>query len=464
MARSKPVSVLRIGERVGRYEVLAEVAEGGMAAVYAARLSSIGGFGKILALKILLPHLKKDREFVNMFLDEARIASAIHHANVVQVFDVGEHDDVPYIVMEYLRGQSLYRTLRKARASEVALSGVLPAILARTAEGLHAAHETRDENGESLGVVHRDVSPQNVHVGYDGQVKVVDFGIASAKRRLTNTRSGQLKGKFRYLSPEQVRRDLHVDRRADVWALGVMAWESFAGRKLFVGDDDATTLWSVMNEPIPDLRTIVPDVPAEIAAIVAKSLERDRSKRPSTCAEVAGAFERARPAQPAAIAAAMAELFGAERTVEEERLAASTRERPAAIKESDPSESGPEPITIADEPRRRWGMWALAGLLVAGVGVAIVAYAQTFASTPASGDPIERAEPEPAPAREREAEAPVEAAAPVEPAIEPVESAAPEPEKRPRRRARAAARPVEVPAEPAPRMSSAILGNPYERP
>jgi len=375
----------RPGERIDRYDVIAEVAHGGMAAVYAVRRSSIGGFDKTLAMKVLLPHLRSERRFVEMFLDEARIASTIQHPNVVHVFDLGEHDGSPFMVMEFLRGQSLNRILKKTRQGGPRLPlGLLCRVLADSASGLHAAHETRGADGEPLNVVHRDVSPQNIHVGYDGQVKIVDFGIAAARGRIAATRTGEVKGKLTYLSPEQIDRSSPVDRRTDIWALGVVAWELFARRRLFKAEDDGTRIWKIMNMEIPDLRAAVPGVPRAVAEVVMRCLERAPAARPATCQQIATVLDRAARElggdSTAELSNHVSTLFAAEKAVEEERLAAALREGPPPpLVEGDPTS---EPSLSAVRTRSeqsvvairdsRWRRLAVAGValvaLLAGVG------------------------------------------------------------------------------------------------
>jgi serine/threonine protein kinase len=381
-----PGRTIEPGQHIGRYEVITPIAHGGMAVVHAVRLESIAGFGKLLAMKVLLPHLCADREFVDMFLDEARIASAVQHPNVVQVFELGEEEGLPYLVMELLRGKSLSATVRRVRQShhDVPL-GALLSILARAAEGLHAAHETRDELGNRLGIVHRDVSPQNIHVGYDGHVKVVDFGIAAARGRTTRTRSGHIKGKFQYLAPEQVSRDRPVDRRADVWALGVVAWELITGRRLFSADDDATTLWNVMNKEIMPLRTVAAHVPNAISHAIATALERDPERRLSSAAELARVFDDVARGlgggAPSEISQMMETFFGRERAVEDERLSAALRKEPLPVQvDVGPATeeiSPPSPLT----PRRRvWPWIALGATAVAISGASAIAIALSGAT------------------------------------------------------------------------------------
>ncbi|UJR78681.1 serine/threonine-protein kinase [Sandaracinus amylolyticus] len=278
------------GAQVERYTVLFEVARGGMAVVYAARRTGIGGFDKIVALKLMSPAMVTERRYVDMFLDEARIAARIDHPNVVQVFEVGEHEGLPFLVMELVQGVALTDVLRATPPPPLAIRA---ALLAAAARGLHAAHETLGADGAPLGLVHRDVSPHNVLVGFDGRVKVTDFGIAAARGRITHTASGELKGKMSYLAPEQITRERPTDRRADVWALGVMTWETFALRRLFAGSDDAQRMFAVLRAPIPDLRELDPEVPAEIAEIAARALSRDVDARLATAEELAVVLEGA---------------------------------------------------------------------------------------------------------------------------------------------------------------------------
>jgi eukaryotic-like serine/threonine-protein kinase len=323
----------RVGETVDRYRVVAEVAHGGMAAVYAVQRSSIGGFEKLLALKVMLPHLASDAHFVDMFLDEAKIASQIQHPNVVQVLDVGLHESRPFILMEFLRGQSLSQLIQCAQKSpEPVPAPVWMAILARAAEGLHAAHETCGSDGKPLGIVHRDVTPHNVFVGYDGQVKVVDFGVAAARGRASGTRTGEVKGKLAYLAPEQFDRSWPVTRATDVWALGVIAWEIFAGRRLFATGDEATTIWNVLNQPIERLDKLAPELPPAVARAIAACLSRQPDRRPATSKEIALALTSElgqNAAAVAEIAAVMERLFGPERVLEIERLGAKPGAPPA---------------------------------------------------------------------------------------------------------------------------------------
>jgi serine/threonine-protein kinase len=280
---------------VERYELLAELAAGGMATVFLARLGGAGGFQRLVAIKRLHPHLAHEREFVEMFLDEARLAARIHHPNVVPILEVGTSDVGYFLVMEYIEGETLARLLgRTASRGEKIPTRVAVKIVLDTLAGLEAAHGLRDDFGEPLRIVHRDVSPQNVMVGVDGTSRITDFGVARAATRLTTTRAGQLKGKLGYMAPEQAQGD-DIDLRADVFAVGVILWECLAGRRLFKGKADASdaqTLNRLLYEPIPTLRDTDPTVHEAFGALTQRALERDVSRRFASCGEFAEALEK----------------------------------------------------------------------------------------------------------------------------------------------------------------------------
>ena len=279
---------------VDRYELVGEIASGGMATVYLGRLTGVGGFQRLYAIKRLHPHLQGEKEFVEMFLDEARLAAGIHHPHVVPILEVGASDSGYYLVMEYVEGETLAKLLARAASSKerIPLPIGIRAGLDMLA-GLHAAHELRDETGAVAGVVHRDVSPQNVLVGADGITRITDFGVARAASRLTATRVGQLKGKIAYMAPEQARGEADIDRRADIFAAGIVIWEALAHKRLFKAESEAGTLARVINEPIPSLVKTAPHVPTAIDAVVMKALDRRLEQRYQTFAEFADALERA---------------------------------------------------------------------------------------------------------------------------------------------------------------------------
>ncbi|MCA9583896.1 MAG: serine/threonine protein kinase [Myxococcales bacterium] len=264
-----------------------------MATVFLARLLGVAGFQRLVAIKRLHPHLAREEEFVEMFLDEARLAARIHHPNVVPIQEVGQSERGYYLVMDYIEGDTLARLLARsaARRAHVRIDVVTRVVLDVLA-GLHAAHEMVDDAGAPLSIVHRDVSPQNILVGVDGVARITDFGVARAASRLSTTRSGQLKGKLAYMAPEQAR-GAGVDRRADIFACGIVLWEALAVKRLFKGDGEAETLNRVLYEPIPMLRSAAPDVPVELERVTMKALERDPAARYATAQEFADDLERA---------------------------------------------------------------------------------------------------------------------------------------------------------------------------
>ncbi|HSO39526.1 MAG TPA: serine/threonine-protein kinase [Labilithrix sp.] len=280
------------GERLDRFELIAEIASGGMATVFLARLSGAAGFQRLVAIKRLHPHLAREPEFVEMFLDEARLAARIHHPNVVPIQEVGESDHGYYLVMDYIEGDTLARVLAKAaKAHSKVPYAVTIRILLDVLAGLHAAHQMKDDHGVPLEIVHRDVSPQNILVGVDGVARVVDFGVARAASRLSTTRSGQLKGKLAYMAPEQARGGT-VDRRADLFSCGIVLWEALATKRLFKGDGEAETLNRVLYDPILPPTTANPDVPKALEEVCMKALSRDIDQRFATAQEFGDELEK----------------------------------------------------------------------------------------------------------------------------------------------------------------------------
>jgi serine/threonine protein kinase len=283
---------------LGRYRVVDEIGIGGMASVHLARVDGPGGFQKWVAIKRIHPHLVEDDQFVDMFLDEARIAAGINHANVAQVFDLGKDETTYWIAMEYLHGEPLREVMR--RTEEKSRNSPAPflvpfhiaaRICADAAEGLHGAHELRGRSGQLLNLVHRDVTPHNLFVTYDGYTKVVDFGIAKVVDRLASTRAGTLKGKLAYMSPEQVRGQ-EVDRKTDIFALGVVLWELTTNRRLFRMETDLDTLEKVQACVVPLPSTIVGGYPPELEAVVMKALSQRREDRFQTAREFSRALQR----------------------------------------------------------------------------------------------------------------------------------------------------------------------------
>ncbi len=276
---------------LGRYRIVDEIGIGGMASVHLARMDGPGGFQKWVAIKKIHPHLVEDESFVQMFLDEARVAARISHPNVATVFDLGKHDDTYWIAMEYLHGEPLREVMRRTEELGTAMPPEIACrVIADAAEGLHAAHELLGKNGEKLGLVHRDVTPHNLFVTYDGVTKVVDFGIAKFASRMSHTRAGTLKGKLAYMSPEQVHGE-GIDRRTDIFALGVVLWELTTGQRLFRMESDLDTLAKVQECNVARPSTLIRGYPVDLEKIVMKALAKNRGERFRTARELSRALQ-----------------------------------------------------------------------------------------------------------------------------------------------------------------------------
>ena len=284
------------GQTLGRYEFLVPIAQGGMAAVWAARLKGSRGFSKTVAIKTMLPTISDDPSFEQMFLDEAQLASRIRHPNVVEILDLGEQDDVLYLVMEWVDGEPL-STLRRVATKRGGIPRPIAVrIVADVCAGLHAAHELRSDDGSQVGLVHRDMSPHNMLITFSGVVKIVDFGVAlAAGRTAINTNAGHVKGKPPYMSPEQAL-GYPIDRRSDLFALGIVLYQLTTGKHPFRGDTDILTLQNIVSDrSVVPPRDFDPDYPKPLEAAVLKALERDPDKRFQTAAELGAALERVFP-------------------------------------------------------------------------------------------------------------------------------------------------------------------------
>lgn len=279
--------------RLGNYEPLLQLATGGMATVYVARQIGAAGFERLVVVKRVHPHLLSNREFYDMFRDEARLAAMLHHPNVVAVTDVVESEGELFLVMEYVDSVALSTLLKTATDKRERLPpAIVVRILLDALAGLHAAHEASDMRGNRLEIVHRDVSPQNVIVGSEGSSRLIDFGVAKARHRLTETKSGSLKGKYGYMSPEQAKAQ-PIDRRADLFSAGVVLWETLTGSRLFRGENEFDTIRRIAEEPVPPPSTLAPAVPRGVDAVALKALARDRDARFQTGAEFIEALEAA---------------------------------------------------------------------------------------------------------------------------------------------------------------------------
>ncbi|HEU5057219.1 MAG TPA: serine/threonine-protein kinase [Kofleriaceae bacterium] len=277
----------------GKYELLARLAVGGMAEIFLARRRGAGGKSGLVVIKRVLPHLAEDARFVAMFRDEARLASRIEHVNACRVLELGSVGDTYFIAMEYLHGVPLSRVLlRSARTSDQLGIRFIAGVIQQSCAGLHHAHELSAPDGRLLDVVHRDVSPPNIFVTAEGQVKLLDFGVAKARGASQKTRTGTVKGKNAYMSPEQVLGE-PIDRRSDLFSLGIVMWESLTASRLFLRDTDFETFRSITKGEIPDVRELRPDIPLPLAEVVRRALERDRDRRYATAEDLGSAVAAA---------------------------------------------------------------------------------------------------------------------------------------------------------------------------
>ncbi|MGE0871786.1 MAG: protein kinase [Kofleriaceae bacterium] len=277
--------------RLGKYEMMMPLAAGGMALIYIARTTGIGSFERHVVLKIITPERANDETAVQMFLDEARLAASLNHQNVAQVFEVGEDGGIHYLAMEYVHGQDLRALLAKAggQGTRVPLDLALTTV-AGAAAGLHHAHERRGGDGMPLGIVHRDVSPSNIMIGYDGSVKLLDFGIAKASARTVETQSGIIKGKFAYMAPEQCR-GREVDRRSDVFSLGIILYEITTQHRCFRADSDFDTMHRIVTGDVVRPTRLVQNYPQALEAVVMKALAVDPNQRYQNAGQLLEAIE-----------------------------------------------------------------------------------------------------------------------------------------------------------------------------
>lgn len=278
---------VRPGQELGRYELLMPIAKGGMAMVWAARLKGTRGFQKLVAIKTMLPNMIDEPSFEKMFLDEASLASQVRHPHVVEILDLGEQDQILYLVMEWVDGEPLNVIMHYAAKRGGIPQAIAVAIVLQALRGLHAAHELHDEAGALVGLVHRDVTPQNVLVSFDGVVKIVDFGVAKATSRLSaETEAGQLKGKIAYMSPEQLKGE-PVDRRSDIFAVGILLYMLTTGTHPFKGDDQGVTIKSIASdEPARPPHRLVHGYNPALETVVMQAIAKDPKKRFTTANEM----------------------------------------------------------------------------------------------------------------------------------------------------------------------------------
>lgn len=277
--------------KFGKYLLIDRIGTGGMAELFLAKQTGLKGFEKVIAIKRILPHLTEDQEFVSMFINEAKLAALLSHQNIVQIYDLGSVALIYYIAMEYVMGKDLRTVLSKSRSNDrpLPVSHTLQ-IISKVLSGLDYAHRQKDLSGRELNLVHRDVSPQNILVSYEGEVKLVDFGIAKAASQGTETRTGMLKGKLAYMSPEQAW-GKPIDRRSDIFAVGILLYEMLSGTRLFKGENELSTLEKVREAKVEPPTSLNPEISKELEVIILKALAKDPRDRYQTAAEMEAAIE-----------------------------------------------------------------------------------------------------------------------------------------------------------------------------
>jgi TonB family protein len=404
------------GTPFGQYELTELIATGGMAEVYRARMQGVEGFQKIVAIKRILPHLTDNEEFVRMFVDEAKVAAQLQHPNIIQIYDLGKIERSYFIAMEYIDGRDLRSILRTLEEKRARLPlGLALFITSRLAAALDHAHRKHDLQGNAMTLVHRDISPQNVLISYDGDIKLCDFGIAKAASKASHTRAGALKGKLQYMSPEQAW-GKDIDSRSDIFSLGLVLYEMLTGRKGFAGDSELSILEQVRAPHLIPPRELDPAIPPEVERVVMRALKENREDRYQSAAELAAdlgtMLQVIRPTPDASgLGAFLAELVGGERLASSASIPAP---RPAITPPPHPApppspprtakpKATPQPPTVGyvrgetppvlTPPRQ-----SRAGLAV-GIGVlVIVVVAGVFYVTHGKhGGPGAAAEPTPAP-------------------------------------------------------------------
>jgi serine/threonine protein kinase len=370
--------VIDVGSRIGDYEIVARLKAGGMATLFLARRSGAAGFARHVAIKVVHPHLASDPGFVRMFVEEAKLCAQIVHPNVVHVEELGEAAGTYFLVMEYVHGSALSTLLGALSRLERRFSPELAVWIAmRVADGLEAAHTLTDDRGRLLGVVHRDVSPQNVLVSSTGHIKLIDFGIAKATTSGKRTETGALKGKLRYMSPEQALGD-HIDQRADVYSLGIVLWEMLTMHRLFPAGNQFVLLDQVRNPSIEPPSHFVTDIPEALDGVVMSALAKDPAERPASAAEFKRLLSEALPAAKAVDPAQVSEVLAA---VLGERIEQRRRELPDSVNLSGTREATPA------EDRALHAQDVLKSMTVSAPGVGYEPDGEASIDGPPDGEP-----------------------------------------------------------------------------
>jgi serine/threonine-protein kinase len=337
------------GLRFGKYTLVDRIAVGGMAELFLARQAGLEGFEKTIVIKRIRPHLSQQSAFVKMFLNEAKLAAQLNHPNIVQIYDLGKVGDAFFIAMEYLAGRDMRRIIPKAEMMGIEFPLVYALRIASSVcEGLYYAHHRTDFQGKPLHIVHRDVTPENIFVSFDGTVKVLDFGIAKAACQVEQTRAGEIKGKISYMSPEQCT-GKPLDHRSDLFSLGVVLYEWITGYKLFTGENEAAIIRSITDGTIHTPSYFKPSIPEAVERILMKALAKDREERYQTAWEMQydiDQFLSDHEFTPSNIHLAnfVKQLFTDEMDAERERLAALANELAGALEEAREVPRRPPPL------------------------------------------------------------------------------------------------------------------------
>jgi len=344
------------GIRFGKYVLLDRIAVGGMAEIFLARQEGLEGFEKTIVIKRIRPHLSNQKSFVKMFLNEAKLAAHLNHPNIVQIYDLGKIGESYFIAMEYISGRDMRRIIPKAEGMGIPFPMVYALKIASSVcEGLYYAHQRTDMYGNALQIVHRDVTPENIFVSFDGTVKILDFGIAKAANQIEQTRAGEIKGKLSYMSPEQCMGKV-LDHRSDLFSLGVVLYEWITGFKLFTGDSEVAILKTITEGKIYTPSYFKADVPDAVEQILMKALEKDRDQRYQSAWDMQydlDQFLSKYEFTPSSIHLAnfMKQLFTDELDQERKRLLSGEVPLPAGQFELE-EESGVEPIPLRPRERR----------------------------------------------------------------------------------------------------------------
>ena len=384
---SAPAHELPVVGHFGKYEVLGRIAWGGMAEIFLAREPTRAGASRFVAIKRILPHVARDEKFLSMFLDEARLAVQLGHPHICHVYDFGEIEGSWYIAMEWVHGATLAKTIKRSIEHGGIPVEVAAKIVSQVSEALSYVHRARGADGQPLHIVHRDVTPHNVMVSFDGNVKLLDFGIARARTQVVETQEGIVKGKLAYMAPEQCRGET-IDQRADIFALGVCLYEAVVQRPLYQRRNEFHSLQAILNDPVPSIRDLRSDLSLELDAIVQKCLQKQRDERFRAASEVHEALERWLTTTGHVVSTdRIADMM--ERIWQEQILSGPTVETTPIARPQLPSVSPAPSPRVRDEAQSRRGVFLVAGALIA--GAVIVGGALAFST--GGGDASDSASP-----------------------------------------------------------------------